>query len=342
MVLKHFRIVLLVAIILSVGGGCRSFQAAAEPGDPPDVTVNACEQRTLVLSAFPAEADAVLAHTTLDRNPVVVADGRHFYLGSIGGKKVIVAMTGIGLVNATQTAQAALARFSCSSSSIAVGAVMFSGVAGGAGRTSIADVAIPARWTLNNGKTFRQVDPGMLAAAQTLSVSLSNVNTLGNPICLCKNAPVVQLNVLPRRPRLFVGGDGTSSDNNNGQAFPCIPNGGDVFGCQPCSAPDRSLLYTGNFFQAAWPWLKNALISNLNISSTSSPAFDATDNETAAVQAVADARGVPFLGIRGMSDGPGDPLGLPGFPFEFFYYKQIAADNAALVAATFLRNWAGI
>jgi hypothetical protein len=29
------------------------------------------EQRTLILSAFPGEADAVLSHTTLDRRPVV-------------------------------------------------------------------------------------------------------------------------------------------------------------------------------------------------------------------------------------------------------------------------------
>jgi nucleoside phosphorylase len=334
---KPSRVALVVAVALSVGGGV----AAAEPGDVPNVTLNPCEQRTLVLSAFPAEADAVLSHTTLDRHPVVVADRRHFYLGSIRGKKVILAMTGIGLVNATDTTETAFARFTCASS-IAVGAVVFSGVAGGAGRTSIADVAVPARWTLDNGATFHPVDPGMLATAQTLSVALENVNTLGNPICLCKNAPVIRLVDLRRQPQVFVGGDGSSSDNNNGQAFPCIPNGGDVFGCQPCSAPDRSLLYTGNFFQAAWPWLKNALISNLNISSTSNPAFDATDNETAATQAVADAHGVPFLGIRGISDGPGDPVNLPGFPFEFFFYKQIAADNAARITAAFLQSWAGV
>ncbi|ORW35306.1 hypothetical protein AWB90_20280 [Mycobacterium paraense] len=68
------------------------------------------------------------------------------------------------------------------------------------------------------------------------------------------------------------------------------------------------------------------------------PAFDATDNETAAVQVVAEAHGVPFLGIRGISDGAGDPLRLPGFPWQFFFYKQLAADNAARVAAAFLQR----
>lgn len=46
--------------------------------------------------------------------------------------------------------------------------------------------------------------------------------------------------------------------------------------------------------------------------------------------------------IRGMSDGPGDPLHLPGFPVQFFVYKQIAANNAARVTEAFLQNWAGV
>ena len=45
------------------------------------------EQRTLILTAFPAEADAILARTTLDENPVVVVQGRHCYLGTLGGTK---------------------------------------------------------------------------------------------------------------------------------------------------------------------------------------------------------------------------------------------------------------
>jgi nucleoside phosphorylase len=303
------------------------------------VTTDPREQRTLVLSAFPAEADAVLSHTTLDRHPVVSADRRRFYLGTIGGQKVIVAMTGIGLVNATETARAAFASFT-GVSSISVGAIVFSGVAGGGAGLGIGDVAVPARWTLDNGATFRPVDPGMLAAAQRLDVALESVNYLRNPVRLGK--PRIRLIDLKRRPRLVVGGDGSSFDNNNGQAFPSIPYGGGVFGCQPRSAPDRALLYTGNFFRAAGPWLRNALISNLNISSKWDSAFDATDNETAAVQPVADAHGVPFLGIRGISDGAGDPLHLPGFPFQFFFYKQIAAENAARATAAFLRSWPGV
>ncbi len=299
----------------------QAFMTDREPG----------QQRTLVLSAFPAEADAVLSHTVLDRHPVVRADGRHFYLGAIGGKQVIVAMTGIGMVNATDTARTAFARFTGPS----IDAVLFSGVAGGGARVHIGDVTVPARWTRDGGATFHPVDASLLATAQALSVELESVNYLRH------KAPRVKLIDLRRRPRLVAGGDGSTFDNNNGQAFPCLPNGGGVFGCQPRSAPDRSLRYTGNFFRAAGPWLRKALVTNLNIAWVADPAYDATDNETAAVQAVADAHGIPFLGIRGISDGAGDPLRLPGFPFQFFFYKQIAAENAARVTAAFLRSRVG-
>jgi hypothetical protein len=30
---------------------------------------------------------------------------------------------------------------------------------------------------------------------------------------------------------------------------------------------------------------------------------------------------------------------VPGFPFQFFFYKQIAADNSATATLDFLRAW---
>jgi hypothetical protein len=48
---------------------------------------------------------------------------------------------------------------------------------------------------------------------------------------------------------------------------------------------------------------------------------------------------VPFIGFRAVSDGGGDPLHLPGFPVQFFYYRQLAADNAARVTLAFLARF---
>ena len=154
-------------------------------------------------------------------------------------------------------------------------------------------------------------------------VDLESTATLGDPLCLCNPLARLPLVDLKREPQLFVGGDGSSDDHNNGVAFPAIPFGGSIFGPQPCAAPDRSPLFTGNFFQAIGPFLVRGLLTNLTgILTDVPPAVDAVDQETAAAQQVADAHGIPFLGIRGMSDGPGDPLNLPGYPFTFFVYKR--------------------
>ena len=233
---------------------------AEKPADTQttSATLAEPEKRTLILTAFPAEADAILARTTLDPNPSVVVDGHHFYLGTLGGKKVIVAMTGIGMVNATDTTETALDHFT-PESGISIGAVVFSGVAGGSGRTQIGSVAVPARWTSDDGETWHPVDSDMLAAANTLDVDLLSTDTIGDPACFyCGPLSWFPLVNLGREPALFVGGDGSSDDNNNGAAFPALPSLpliGDIFGPQPFAAPDFSLLFTGNFFQAVVPFL---------------------------------------------------------------------------------------
>ncbi len=251
-------------------------------------------------------------------------------------------MTGIGMANAADTTETALNHFT-PEPGIAVDAVVFVGVAGGSGRTQIGDVAVPARWTFDDGATWHPVDPDMLAAAQTLTVDLDSTGSIGAPACrLCGPFARLPLIDLKREPQLYVGGDGSSDDNNNGAAFPAIPLGGAVFGPQPLAAPDYSPLFTGNFFQALGPFLARGLLSNITgFLTATNPPVDAVDQETAAAQQVAESHGVPFLGIRGMSDGPGDPLNLPGYPFTFVVYKQIAADNAANVAEAFLASWDG-
>lgn len=272
------------------------------------------DQRILILTAFPAEADAILARVTLDENPVVVVHRRRHYRGTLGGRKVIVAMTGIGMRNAADATRCAL-------NGLSPRAVVFTGVAGGAVRTRIGDVAIPARWTCDR-TTWHAVDRDMLAAAEGLAVDLVGPG-------------------LGRVPRLHVGGDGFSGDHNNGAAFPAIPFGGTVFGPQPRTAPDFSPLFTGNFFGAIGPFLARGVVANLTgFFRATNPAIDAVDQETAAALQVAEAHRVPFIGVRGMSDGPGDPRNLPGFPVTFFVYKKIAADNAAIVTEAFLRHWA--
>jgi len=302
--------------------------------------VPACTPRILVLSAYPAEADAVLGKSTFDKK-AVVADGQSFYLGTLAGKPVIMAMTGIGLLNATQAANAAFAHFTCPDSA-GITAVVFSGVAGGGGRSKIGDVTVARRWTLD-GKTFHTVDPVMLATetrvAASGSVHLERAAPVGDPACVCSNTPPVQTIDMGRDTKIVIGGDGHSADSYGKNPEPCIPSGGNLFGCEPCRVTQGTVPDAAATTKGALAWIS----ANFHAQGSSDPGpghvYEAVDEETAAVQAVADRHATPFLGFRGISDGPGDPLPLPGFPVEFFVYQQLAADNAATAAAAFIAAW---
>jgi nucleoside phosphorylase len=119
-----------------------------------------------------------------------------------------------------------------------------------------------------------------------------------------------------------------------------VPGGGDVFGCEPC--PEQKHLGTDlqSFLTEIGPILSPSFVaSNADPSSGESPGYVAEDNETAAVDKVATGHHVAFIGFRAVSDGGGDPLHLPGYPSEFFVYRQLAADNAARTALAFLAAW---
>jgi hypothetical protein len=101
-------------------------------------------------------------------------------------------------------------------------------------------------------------------------------------------------------PMVIFGGHLVTIDFFGGNAQPCSPGGGEIFGCElPLLAP-RSITTD-----------------------------DVEDNESAAVARIATRRRVPFLAVRAGSDGGGDPKGDRGFPAQFFDYYRLAAHNAA-------------
>ena len=150
-----------------------------------------------------------------------------------------------------------------------------------------------------DGTTSFPVDARLLAVAQAVA-------SRGLPLARCTHVPPEPPGpevCLDHVPRIVTGGVGQSADPFGGSAFPCQPGGGPIFGCE-------------------------AIVT-----------VDATDMETAAVARVARDAGVPFIGFRGVSDGNGDPLGLPGFPAQFLAYYQLAAENAAAATMAFLEAW---
>jgi nucleoside phosphorylase len=297
-----------------------------------------CRARLLVLSAFPTEIGPLLAQTKVSKTDVI--DGRVFFVGRLKGNDVVLALTGIGLTNAGHTTSTALDHFRCGSKP-GINGIVFSGVSGG--HTYIGDVTVPRRWTTDDGKTWSPADPKMLGVAGKAiarGITLQQKAAVGDCACVGLDPDAVKPIKLPHAPQILTGGNGRSSDPFQGHAFPCVPGGGDVFGCQPCKYQAIFADDVPRFANGA-----AALFTDPNFffkyqNSTTPAGYDADDMETAAVARVAAARHLPFIGFRALSDGLGDPLKLPGFPAQFFVYRQLAAENAAAVAMAFLAGWA--
>ena len=293
-----------------------------------------CPQRVLVLSAMPLELNPLVQKAGLTGSQV--RDGRTFYLGRLAGLDVVLAMTGIGPVNAARTTETALGLSSCR-----FGAVLFSGVAGSQG--FIGDVAVPRRWTSDNGRHWLAVDGAMLRVAARLKGSRSDLTSdvpVGDAACACPGVDAATPVHLPHVPRVLVAGDGTTADPFGGRMVPCVPGGGDIGGCEPCvtaaGVPGNAATFASRAPALADPGFLSALLQPPAGTTVSA---DAQDEETGAVLGVARRHRVAFLGIRAVSDGRGDPLGLPGFPSQFVVYRQLAANNAAAVTVAFLHAW---
>lgn len=168
-----------------------------------------------VLAAFPAELAAVLAHAEVEET--VALDDRTLRYGAIDGVPVVMAMTGIGVVNAARTTAALLDH-------TPVRGVVVSGVAGSPHR--IADVIVPEAWTGADGAVFA-VTPRWLALAQRVAS--------GAPPSLARCTRVPSRNdeevCLGFEPKVVFGGLGESGDTFGGRPFLCQPAGHPVFGC---------------------------------------------------------------------------------------------------------------
>ena len=291
----------------------------------------------LVLSAMPLEVAPLLAKAQVDATPVWVHDGKGFWAGTLERNPVVVALTGIGIVNATDTVEAAFGHFGCFS------LVVFSGTSGG---EHIGDVMIPDRWT-HDGQSFVATSRAALAVLSTAvshQPALEQTTPAGDPLCTCVTAgaklPDTPVTV-QFKPQIRIGGDGVSHDGFGGRALPCSPAADDVLGCWPCKFPDTAAaVQAQNLAGTVPPFLDPAFFLDYQSNSaTPRGNYVSDDMETAAAFAVASAHGVPVIGFRSASDGGGDPLHLPGFPAEFLVYRQLAADNAASVTLAFLAAW---
>jgi len=266
-----------------------------------------------VLAAFPAELAPLLEAATIEE--AVVVDDRVLRVGRLGGVRVVLAMTGIGFVNAERTTRLVLDRHP-------VDAVVVSGVAGSVHR--IADVTVPDAWLTPEGERY-PADPHLLALAR---------DAAGPDGPRLERCTVVSPDVADAlvcmgfQPEIRVGGIGESEDPYAGEPVLCSAAGDDVFGC------DVSALASPPARASSAALASPAAVVPLP------EGHVAIDMETAVIAREAHARGLPYVAFRAVSDGEEDPLGLPGFPAQFFAYYPIAARNAAIATTALLERLA--
>jgi nucleoside phosphorylase len=290
----------LVATLLAAGIGSLSLSAAqAGGGSGRGLCATASGEHAAppyvaVLSAFPAELAPLVAATEIETT--VPVDARQYYLGRLDGVSVILGLMGIGMVNASSSARSLLASFE-------VAGLVVSGVAGS--RHRIGDVVLATHWAERDRSRVFHPNRALLALARGAATALPAPLEKCTPVPPASADP--RIVCLPYDPAIVFGGRATSGDDFGGIAFPCLPGGGDVLGCElpaPMVAPAETP-----------PEVED----------------DVEDMETAAVARAAARRGVPFLGVRAVSDGAGDPLGDRGFPAQFFDYYRLASRNAGAV-----------
>jgi hypothetical protein len=328
----------------------------------------ACQPRVLVLSAMPLELDPLLARAQADLRHPVILDHRPFVYGTLAGEPVILGLTGIGPANAFAAVTAAFHTFRCADGTSEIEDVVFSGTSGG---DYIGDVSVPSQWTYYGPKfpvgdlsptTAVGTSPGLLAlvpaAAAVATPQLEQTTPLGDPACACEATRSAALPVTVEHTPDVVYGTATTTvtgltiDDFGGRTLPCVPTGSDIFGCTPCPELDHDAVgQVGALAQALPVFAGPGFFEDYGQvpSFTTPPYTPWQDNETAVVAYLSEITyATPFIGFRAASDGPsgggdndgGDPLMLPGFPSQFFLYRQLAADNAATVTTAFLAQLA--
>jgi adenosylhomocysteine nucleosidase len=94
--------------------------------------------RILVISAFDGELNKFLGETQITQTNVI--HGRQSYVGTLAGQPVVLALSGISMVNAAITAQSLFDTYN-------IRLVVFSGIAGGVNPSlHIGDVTVCAQW----------------------------------------------------------------------------------------------------------------------------------------------------------------------------------------------------
>jgi len=268
--------------------------------------------RTAVITAFAPEKTAMIA--LLTDKKIYTLHGTEIVAGTLAGHGVVLAESGVSMVNASLTAQNLIDRFK-------IERIVFSGIAGGIDPAlHVGDVVVPEEWAQPMETVImRETPDGPKAPAWMADEVISGVAPYGGVIASKKidtnhefhatfKADAALLDTA-KKVAASLKLKACSSDQHCLEQPPQILVGG--VGVSTMSFVDnakfRDWLYT------AWK-------------------ARATDMESAAVAQVAYVNGVPFIAFRSLSDLAGGEADANRMDL----FMTLAAENAASVVKAFI------
>ncbi|MDE0212184.1 MAG: 5'-methylthioadenosine/S-adenosylhomocysteine nucleosidase [Boseongicola sp.] len=264
--------------------------------------------RIAVVSAFAPELE-ILKGELRDRSERSV-NGVNFTTGTLEGRRVVLFLSGISVVNAAMTAQLALDRF-------AIERIMFSGIAGGVDPSlGIGDVAVPERWGQYLEMLFaREVDGGW-ATLPFFEYPYGNFGMM-----FPRSVTVSRAGADGPETRFWFPVDETLLE--------AARNAASKVTLARCTSDGRCLDRLPRIAVGGSGVSGGAFVDNADFRTWVFETFGARllDMESAAVAHVAHANGVPFVAVRSLADLAGGGAGAN----QMETFLELAAGNAAAV-----------
>ena len=270
--------------------------------------------RIAVISAF--EPEWIALQEDLQGAEETVINGNRFISGTLGGKEVVLFLSGISMVNAAMTTQLALDHFEISH-------IVFSGIAGGVDPSlSIGDVVVPEQWgQYLEGAFARETADGTFALPSWMSSEFPNYGMMYTmPVEVAREgleAPEAKFwfDVDPGLLEVARGLAGSLSLEDCNEENACLA--------------DPPGLVVGGHGVSGMTFVDNAAFREFVFET-----FEARvlDMESAAVAHVAYANDVPFIAFRSLSDLAGGGEG----ENQMATFMSLASSNSATVVEAFL------
>lgn len=276
--------------------------------------------RTVVMTAFPPEWDAMI-DAVADQHEYRVND-RRIVTGTMAGKPVLLLESGVSMVNAAMNTQIVLDRF-------AVRRIVFSGIAGGVDPSlAIGDVIVPDRWAQFLEVSFARRTPGGWVTPEPVDAAAPPPFGMMFPRGVrvgSASEPPVRHYTLPVDPGLLALAAKVAPRVTLHRCVVDLPTAT----LAPACLAHAPKMVVGGVGVSAGVFADNAEFRDYLAGAWQARVLDM---ESAAVEQVAYANGVPAIVFRSLSDLAGGDAGANQMPT----FMTLAAVNSAAVVERFV------